>query len=86
MISRWLLAGRAGLHVLGVGVPYGQFEAHLYDVTEIFPLHMIVRFYEDLSQDGLADRVVLGVEFVKTMESVPVLKRKKTQQEGSLKH
>ena len=57
-------------------MPYDQFEEHLYDVTKIFPLNVIVRFYEDLSQDGLADRVVLGVEFVKTMESVAVLKRK----------
>lgn len=45
-------------------------------MTEIFPLHVVVRFYEDLSQDGLANRIVLGIEFIKTMESVSVLKMK----------
>ena len=45
-------------------------------MTKIFPLHVVVRFYEDLSQDGLANRVVLGIEFVKAMESVAVLKTK----------
>lgn len=55
------------------------FEVHLYDVTEIFPLHVVVRFYEDLSQDGLTDRVVFGVEFVKTMESIAVLKTKQNK-------
>lgn len=36
---------------------------------------MVVCFDEDLSEDGLADGIVLGVELVEAVESVPVLQR-----------
>ena len=35
---------------------------------------MVVRFHKDFAQPRLPDRVVLGVELVKTMERVSILK------------
>lgn len=42
-------------------------------VAKVFALDVVVCLDEDLSQDGLADGVVFGVELVKAMESVTVL-------------
>lgn len=48
---------------------------NLDDVAEVSPLNVVVSFDEDLSQDGLADGVVFGVELVKAMKSVSILQR-----------
>lgn len=42
-------------------------------MTKVFPFDVVVSFNEDLSQDGLADGVVLGIELVKSMKGVTVL-------------
>lgn len=44
-------------------------------MTKVFPLNVVVRFDEDLSQDGLSYGIVFGVELVKAMESVAVLQK-----------
>ena len=49
---------------------------HLNDVTKVFALNVVVCFDEDLSQNRLADGIVLGIELVKPMESVAVLQKK----------
>lgn len=49
---------------------------YLDDVSEVFPVDVIVSFDEDLSQDGFSDGVVFGVELVEAMERVSVLRRK----------
>lgn len=54
---------------------YG-FSEHLNYVTKVFPLDVVVCFDEDLSQDGLADGIVFGIELVKAMKSVTVLQEK----------
>lgn len=46
---------------------------HLDNVTKVFPLNVVVCFDEDLSQDGLPDRIVFGIELVKAVKSVAVL-------------
>ena len=43
-------------------------------MSEVFPFYVVVCLDEDLSQDGLPNGVVFGVEFVKAMESVAVLR------------
>lgn len=48
---------------------------HLNNVTKVFPLNVVVCFDEDLSQDGLANGIVFGVELVKAMKSVAVLQK-----------
>lgn len=48
---------------------------YLDDVCKVFPLNVVVGLDEDLSEDGLADGVVLGVELVEAVESVAVLHR-----------
>lgn len=50
--------------------------SHLDDVAEVLPFDVVVGLDEDLSQDGLPDGVVFGVELVEAVESVAVLKRK----------
>lgn len=52
------------------------FSEHLNNVTKVFPLNEVVRFDEDLSQDGLTDGIVFGVELVESMESVTILQSK----------
>ena len=52
---------------------------HLNNVTEVFSLDVVVCFDEDLSQDGLTNRIVFGVELVKAMKSVAVLQRELKQ-------
>lgn len=49
------------------------YSEHLNNVTKIFPLNVVVRFDEDLSQDGLANGIIFGIEFVKSVESVTIL-------------
>lgn len=44
-------------------------------MTEVFSLDVVVCFDEDLSQDGLADGIVFGVELVESMEGVSVLQK-----------
>lgn len=46
---------------------------HLDNVTKVFPLNVVVCFDEDLSQDGLANRIVFGIELVKAVKGVAVL-------------
>lgn len=48
---------------------------HLNDVSEVFPFDVVVGFDENLSQDGLANRIILSVELVKAVKSVAVLKK-----------
>lgn len=48
-------------------------------MTKVFSLDVVVCFDEDLSQDGLADGIVFGVELVKAMKSVAVLQRELKQ-------
>lgn len=43
-------------------------------MTKVFSLDVVISFNEDLSQDGLADGVVFGVELVKAMKRISVLK------------
>lgn len=50
---------------------------YLDDVSEVFPVDVVVGLDEDLSEDGLSDGVVFGVEFVEAVEGVPVLRRKR---------
>lgn len=47
--------------------------AYLDNPSEVFPVHVVVSLEEHLAQPALADRVVLGVEFVKAVERVAVL-------------
>ena len=42
-------------------------------MRKVLPRDAVVRLDEDLPQDGLPNGVVLGVEFVKAVESVAVL-------------
>ena len=42
-------------------------------MTKVFPLDVVVCFDEDLSQDGLANGIIFGIELVKAVESVTVL-------------
>ena len=51
------------------------FVEHLNNVAKVFPLNVVVCFDEDLSQDGLADGVVFGIELVKAVKSVTVLQK-----------
>lgn len=55
-----------------------RLDSHLDDVGKVFPLDMVVSLDEDLPQDGLTDGVVLGVELIKAVECVPVLKGMRT--------
>lgn len=48
---------------------------HLNDVSEVFPFNVVVCFDENLSQDGLADGIIFGVELVKAVKGVAVLKK-----------
>lgn len=43
-------------------------------MSKVFPLNVVVCLDEDLSEDGLADGIVLGVELVEAVESVAVLR------------
>ena len=43
--------------------------------TKKFAADVVVRFHENLSQPRLSNGVVLGVELVESMESVPVLEK-----------
>ncbi len=54
---------------------YGRL--YLDDVSEVFPVDVVVGLDVDLSEDGLSDGVVFGVEFVEAVEGVPVLRRKR---------
>lgn len=53
--------------------PVLSISRHLDDVAKVFPLDVVVSFDEDLSQDGLTDGIVFGIELIKAMESVSVL-------------
>lgn len=44
---------------------------------------MVVCFNKDLPEDGLSDWVVLGVEFVKAMESVSILSQQEEENEST---
>lgn len=48
---------------------------HLNDVGKVFPFDVVVCFDENLSQDGLADGIIFGVELVKAVKGVTVLKK-----------
>lgn len=50
-----------------------SFNSYLDYVCKVFPFDVVVRLDEDLSEDRLANRVVLGVELVKPVERVAVL-------------
>ena len=60
------------------GAAHVRLDSHLDDVGKVFPLDMVVSLDEDLPQDGLTDGVVLGVELIKAVECVPVLKGMRT--------
>lgn len=62
------------LHTIILQVP-PALSQHLNDVTKVFALNVVVCFDEDLSQDRLADGIVLGIELVEAMESVAVLQK-----------
>lgn len=55
---------------------------YLDDMSEVFPVDVIVSFDEDLSQDGFSDGVVFGVELVEAVERVSVLRRKRETSRG----
>lgn len=42
-------------------------------MPKIFALNMVIRFDENLTQDGLPDGIVFGIKLVKTVKSVAVL-------------
>lgn len=42
-------------------------------MCKVFSFDVVVGLDEDLSENGLADRIVFGVELVKPMEGVTVL-------------
>lgn len=44
-------------------------------MPKVFPLDVVVCFDEDLSQDGLANGIVFGVELVEAVKSVAVLQK-----------
>lgn len=48
---------------------------HLNDVSKVFPFDVVVCFDENLSQDGLANGIIFGVELVKAVKGVTVLKK-----------
>ena len=55
-------------------LPVIQLLEHLlHDVGEVLPVDHVVRLHEDLPQPRLADGVILGVELVKSVESISVL-------------
>lgn len=59
-----------------LAVPRAVFKSpnkHLDNVTEVFPLNVVVCFDEDLSQDRFPNRIVFGIELVKAVKSVAVL-------------
>ena len=35
---------------------------------------MVVRFHEDLTEPGFANRIVFGIKLVKSVEGIPILK------------
>lgn len=70
------LQASAALAVLKAQAIVYAFSEHLNDVTKVFPLDVVVCFDEDLSQDGLADGVVFGIELIESVESVTVLEKK----------
>ena len=35
---------------------------------------MVVRFHEDFSEPGFANRIVFGIKLVKSVEGIPILK------------
>ena len=47
---------------------------YLNDVGKVLPLNVVVGLNEDFTQDGLSDGVVFGVELVKAVEGVTVLR------------
>lgn len=49
-------------------------------MCKVFSFNVVVGFDEDLSENRLSNRVVFGVELVKPMEGVTVLKREDTSQ------
>lgn len=49
-------------------------------MCKVFSFNVVVSLDEDLSENRLSDRVVFGVELVKPMERVTVLKSKDTRQ------
>lgn len=55
--------------------------SHLDYVCKVFSLNVIISLDEDLPKDGFSNRVVFGVELVKSMECVAVLRRKRNQVE-----
>lgn len=42
-------------------------------MCKVFSFNVVVGLDEDLSENGLSNRVVFGVEFVKPMECVTIL-------------
>ena len=51
---------------------------YLDDVGEVLPSDVVVSLDENLSQPTLTDRVVLGIELVKAVKSVPILEFRMT--------
>ena len=51
-----------------------MFATYFHNVRKIFALSVVVCFDKDFTQPTLSYRVVLSIELVKSVESVPVLK------------
>lgn len=53
--------------------------SHLDYMCKVFSFNVVVSLDENLSEDGFSDGVVLGIELVKAMECVSVLRSKRIQ-------
>lgn len=51
----------------------GRAAPYLDDVSKVLPRNLVVGFDEDLAEDRLPDRVVFGIEFIKSVKGIPVL-------------
>jgi hypothetical protein len=57
----------------GLWLSRGEWAPYLDDVSKVLPRNLVVGFNEDLSENRLPNRVVFGIEFVKSMKGIPVL-------------
>ena len=49
-------------------------DSYLYQFSKKTASNVVVRFHEDFSEPGFANRVVFGIKLVKSVEGIPILK------------
>lgn len=73
LIPRFAVDGQTQLSILVFWLL--EITCHLFDdVCKVFAVQEVIRLEENFTQTRFADGIVFGVEFVKAMESVAVLK------------